>query len=198
MEKRPGLLPRPLLFIKFTLQKIKLKLYKSTYRSPIGDMTMLANDAGLMLLEFDDSADLDHEIAALIQHSKEQPENMDNTILQQCKKELDEYFAGKRKSFETPVVLTGTAFQQMVWQQLKTIDYGHTSHYEEQAIKAGNVAAIRALANANGKNKICIIIPCHRVIGKDGSMTGYAGGINRKRWLLTHERANSKARNELF
>ncbi|MFK8059752.1 MAG: methylated-DNA--[protein]-cysteine S-methyltransferase [Polaribacter sp.] len=107
--------------------------------------------------------------------------------LQECVVQLGEYFNGKRASFNLTVNPKGTEFQKKVWKSLLKIKYGKTKSYLEQSKSLGDVKAIRAVASANGKNPLWIIIPCHRVIGSDGSLTGYAGGIWRKKWLLAHE-----------
>ncbi|EDM45425.1 methylated DNA-protein cysteine methyltransferase [unidentified eubacterium SCB49] len=101
--------------------------------------------------------------------------------------QLQEYFAGKRTKFDCKLSLKGTAFQKKVWTQLQTIPYGKTVSYQKMAKELGDPKVIRAAASANGKNPISIIIPCHRVIGSDGSLTGYAGGLHRKKWLLALE-----------
>lgn len=107
--------------------------------------------------------------------------------LQECVSQLKEYFKGERASFNLIVNPKGTSFQVKVWKELLKIPYGKTTSYLEQSKALGDVKAIRAVASANGKNPLWIIIPCHRVIGSDGSLTGYAGGIWRKKWLLAHE-----------
>ena len=107
--------------------------------------------------------------------------------LQKCVVQLDEYFKGKRESFNLTVNPKGTKFQLKVWKSLLKIKYGKTTNYLTQSKSLGDVKAIRAVATANGKNPLWIVIPCHRVIGSDGSLTGYAGGIWRKQWLLNHE-----------
>jgi methylated-DNA-[protein]-cysteine S-methyltransferase len=102
-------------------------------------------------------------------------------------RQLDEYFAGRRRDFDLPLRLEGTAFQQRVWHALQEIPYGATWSYGEQAKRIGNPNASRAVGLANGRNPISILVPCHRVIGADGSLTGYGGGVERKHWLLAHE-----------
>ena len=102
--------------------------------------------------------------------------------------QLDEYFAGTRKEFDIPLAPRGTHFQREVWLALRDIPYGETSTYAKQAVAIGRPSAARAVGAANGRNPIGIVVPCHRVIGADGSLTGYGGGIDRKRWLLAHER----------
>ena len=107
--------------------------------------------------------------------------------LQDCVTQLDQYFKGKRNDFDLKLNPQGTIFQKRVWEELLNIPFNKTRTYLEQSKALGDVKAIRAVASANGKNPIWIIIPCHRVIGSDGSLTGYAGGIWRKKWLLAHE-----------
>jgi methylated-DNA-[protein]-cysteine S-methyltransferase len=102
-------------------------------------------------------------------------------------RQLDEYFAGRRRDFDLPLRLEGTIFQRRVWQVLTEIPYGATWSYGQQAKRMGNPNASRAVGLANGRNPISILVPCHRVIGADGSLTGYGGGVERKRWLLAHE-----------
>lgn len=107
--------------------------------------------------------------------------------LQDCVHQLEAYFQGERQEFNLKLHPKGTDFQQRVWALLQTIPYGKTLSYLELSKQLGDVKAIRAVANANGKNPLWIVIPCHRVIGSDGSLTGYAGGLHRKQWLLEHE-----------
>lgn len=108
-------------------------------------------------------------------------------VLQDCACQLQEYFQGKRKSFSLKLNPKGTEFQNRVWAELQIIPFGKTVSYLELSKQLGDVKAIRAVANANGKNPLWIIVPCHRVIGSDGSLIGYAGGLHRKQWLLEHE-----------
>jgi methylated-DNA-[protein]-cysteine S-methyltransferase len=111
----------------------------------------------------------------------------DSPVINLAIKQLDEYFEGTRKEFDLPLNQAGTDFQQQVWQQLLTIPYGKTITYGQQSQIMNSPLAIRAIASANGKNNLWIVVPCHRVIGTNGSLTGYAGGIWRKQWLLDHE-----------
>lgn len=111
------------------------------------------------------------------------------TLIDQTCHELDEYFAGKRQEFTLPLIPQGTAFEQRVWKELQTIPFGTTRSYSQQTELLGNMKAIRAVAAANGRNPLWLVIPCHRVIGKNGDLTGYAGGLWRKEWLLRHEGA---------
>ena len=112
-------------------------------------------------------------------------------LLLELEKQLKEYFAKERKEFTLPITLVGTPFQEEVWKVLQTIPYGETRTYKEQAIAVGNPKGVRAVANANSKNRLSIIVPCHRVIGSNGTLTGYAGGLSRKEFLLNLEKSNS-------
>jgi methylated-DNA-[protein]-cysteine S-methyltransferase len=114
-------------------------------------------------------------------------ETDENEFTQLVTNQLTEYFGGKRKVFDMPFDLEGTPFQQRVWQALLTVPFGKTRSYMDIAKAVGDSKAIRAVGTANGSNKIAIIIPCHRIIGSDGSLTGYAGGLHRKKWLLDFE-----------
>jgi len=123
-------------------------------------------------------------------HKQESEEKITDIIpiqLEDCVMQLIEYFEGSRKHFNLKLNANGTEFQKKVWKQLEQIPYGKTMSYLELSKQLGDVKAIRAVANANGKNPLWIIVPCHRVIGSDGSLTGYAGGLYRKQWLLEHE-----------
>ena len=108
-------------------------------------------------------------------------------LLAECVRQFDEYFAGARTEFTLPIGQSGTVFQQQVWQQLTTIRFGQTASYLEIAHKIGNKNSVRAVGMANGKNKLAILVPCHRVIGANDKLVGYEGGLWRKQWLLTHE-----------
>ena len=107
--------------------------------------------------------------------------------------QLGEYFAGERTRFDLALAPAGTRFQRAVWAALRTIPYGETRTYTEQAVAVGRPSAVRAVGAANGRNPIAIVVPCHRVVGADGSLTGFGGGIDRKRWLLAHERQDEHA-----
>jgi len=110
-----------------------------------------------------------------------------STVLKKCFKELDEYFAGKRRNFLIHTEQVGTEFQQKVWKELMNIPYGRTISYLELSKRIGDTKAIRAVGTANGNNSICIVVPCHRVIGSNGDLVGYGGDLWRKKWLLEHE-----------
>jgi len=115
-------------------------------------------------------------------------------VLQEAVSQLNDYFEGKRTDFTFKLNPTGTEFQQKVWKELLEIPFGKTCSYLELSKKLGDVKAIRAVASANGKNPLWIVVPCHRVIGTDGSLTGYAGGLWRKKWLLEHENPTTQQR----
>ncbi|HSR15339.1 MAG TPA: methylated-DNA--[protein]-cysteine S-methyltransferase [Gemmatimonadales bacterium] len=115
----------------------------------------------------------------------------DDRPFEEARRQLGEYFAGTRRTFELPILAEGTEFQQRVWSALLEIPYGTTISYLDLARRVGDEKAVRAVGLANGLNPISIIIPCHRVIGSDGSLTGYGGGIERKRWLLQHEASHT-------
>ncbi|MCK7589588.1 methylated-DNA--[protein]-cysteine S-methyltransferase [Subsaxibacter sp. CAU 1640] len=125
--------------------------------------------------------------AISILNSEETETDIIPEVLQDCVYQLQEYFEGSRKHFDLQLNPNGTSFQKKVWEQLQTIPYGKSLSYLELSKQLGDEKAIRAVANANGKNPLWIVVPCHRVIGSDGSLTGYAGGLHRKQCLLEHE-----------
>ncbi len=156
--------------------------------TPLGPMFAGAVDEGICLLEFVDRRMLETQIKRLKKYLNAEFVPGQNKHFDELNKQLKEYFDGKRKDFNLPLVLDGTEFQQKVWKELQRIPYGKTRSYQEQAIALGNLKAIRAVAKANGDNRIAIIIPCHRVIGKDGTLVGYGGGMWRKQFLLNLEK----------
>ncbi len=166
-------------------------IYIHRITTPLGPMFVCATDDGVCLLEFTDRRMNPVELRDLRRLLKANYVHGTNQHTMNLEKQLGEYFDGKRKLFDVPLVTPGSEFQKSVWRQLTTIPYGKTRSYEEQAIAIDNLKAIRAVASANGTNRISIVIPCHRVIGKDGSLTGYGGGLWRKKWLLDFERKNS-------
>lgn len=131
--------------------------------------------------------DKDGIVAISILNSEETETNPIPETLQDCTNQLQEYFSGVRKKFDLKLNPKGTSFQEQVWDELQNIPYGKTITYLELSKRLGDVKAIRAVANANGKNPLWIIVPCHRVVGSDGSLIGYVGGLHRKKWLLEHE-----------
>jgi AraC family transcriptional regulator of adaptative response/methylated-DNA-[protein]-cysteine methyltransferase len=148
--------------------------------TPLGPMFAGATDKGLCLLEFTDRRMLETEFKELSKKLKAVIILGEHPYLQQVKKELDEYFNGQRKNFDVPLFTPGTDFQNAVWKALRNIPYGSTRSYKQQSLSINAPDAIRAVAQANGLNRIAIIIPCHRVIGSDGKLTGYGGGLWRK------------------
>lgn len=131
--------------------------------------------------------DIDGIASVTVVNSEEKVTDIIPQELEECVIQLQEYFKGERKQFHFKINAQGTDFQKRVWQELLNIPYGKTTSYLKLSQQLGDVKAIRAVANANGKNPLWIIVPCHRVIGSDGSLTGYAGGLQRKQWLLEHE-----------
>ena len=148
------------------------------YHSPLGVLKISVNEHSVTEVLFCDQ--IPEEARQSLPF--ETPE-----IMQHCVEQLNEYFAGTRQQFDLPLDQKGTAFQQSVWKALTAIPFGTTISYLELAKRLGNIKAIRAAASTNGKNKIAIIVPCHRVIGTNRELVGYAGGLNKKRWLLEHE-----------
>jgi methylated-DNA-[protein]-cysteine S-methyltransferase len=128
------------------------------------------------------------EIILSVKYADKPRQNNKNSLVENVLVQLQEYFEGKRKKFDLPLEFSGTEFQKQAWRELMNIPYGQTISYQEQATKLGNPKAIRAVGSANGKNEINIIIPCHRVIGKNGKLVGYGGGLSRKEWLVGHEK----------
>ena len=160
--------------------------------TPLGTMFAGAVEEGICLLEFTDRKMLVTELKSLSKSLNANIIQGTNHHFDLLKQQLEEYFDGKRKEFTVPLFTVGTEFQKSVWKELQTIHYGSTRSYLGQATAMGKPAVVRAVANANGMNRIAIIIPCHRVIGEDGSPTGYGGGIWRKKWLLELEMKNIK------
>lgn len=155
--------------------------------TPLGPMFACATTQGVCLLEFTDRKMLETEFQDLCKRLNSVVLPGNNPHLDHLQSELEEYFSKKRIEFTVPLHTPGTEFQQSVWEILQKIPYGETRTYKQQAIAMGKPKAIRAVASANGRNRVAIIIPCHRVIGSDGSLVGYAGGLHRKRWLLDLE-----------
>lgn len=144
------------------------------YASPVGDLLIESENGKICTVNF------------VKEHRREE---VYTSVIEQCILELDEYFYKGRKFFDVELNPIGTAFQKKVWNELLNIPYGTTMSYEALAKKIGNIKSIRAVGLANGQNPIAIIIPCHRVIGKGGSLVGYGGGLENKEWLLNHEGA---------
>jgi len=147
------------------------------YMSPIGVIEVAGTERGVLSLDFADGAKTRTEQAVL--------------VLAECLKQIDEYFRGRRKVFTLVLDLRGTDFQKAVWRELLKVPFGTTTTYGAIARALGNGQAMRAVGGANHRNPVSIIVPCHRVVGADGSLTGYGGGLWRKEWLLAHERKHA-------
>jgi methylated-DNA-[protein]-cysteine S-methyltransferase len=153
------------------------ELYKLDYESPIGIIEITGTNDAISSIMF---AERDIKINIMQEHTPQ--------VLAESFSQLDEYFKGERREFTFPYTLEGTIFQKNVWNALTGILYANTGSYKDIAVSIGNEKAIRAVGSANGRNKLSIVIPCHRIIGSNGKLTGYAGGLWRKEWLLQHER----------
>ena len=161
--------------------------YHDSFQSPHGSMLLLANDAGLAGVFFERQKYFPQKQAGW----KKDPEHR---ILRRAKCELAEYFAGKRKCFDVALAPEGTPFQRKVWKAIASVGFGETISYGELARRAGHPGSARAAGAATGRNPIGIIVPCHRIMGANGSLTGYAGGLERKRALLVLEGADADLR----
>lgn len=157
-----------------------MEMYRLDYVSPIGILELVGTETAIHSILFVEREDVRFEV-----------NEMTPDVLNTCYREIDEYFNGRRQSFTFPYEVEGTVFQQDVWQALVMIPYAETTSYRELAVKLGRDRAVRAVGSANGRNRLSIVIPCHRVIGSNGMLTGYAGGLWRKEWLLRHEKTNA-------
>jgi methylated-DNA-[protein]-cysteine S-methyltransferase len=155
-------------------------LTQTTIPSPLGPLRLLASEQALVGVYFPD-----HRAPS----PKPAPTRRDHPILARAAAELDAYFAGRLRQFTIPLAPVGTEFQRAVWAALADIEYGVTQTYAELARRLGRPGAARAVGAANARNPISLVLPCHRVVGSGGALTGYAGGLARKRWLLAHEHA---------
>jgi methylated-DNA-[protein]-cysteine S-methyltransferase len=144
------------------------------YQSPVGDLIIESENEKIITVNFSRDTHL---------------EEFDTPVIGQCIRELDEYFFHGRKFFTVELELRGSEFQKKVWNELLNVPYGSTLSYESIAVRIGNIKSIRAVGLANGQNPIAIIVPCHRIIGKNGELVGYGGGLENKEWLLYHEGA---------
>jgi AraC family transcriptional regulator of adaptative response/methylated-DNA-[protein]-cysteine methyltransferase len=163
-------------------------------RSPLGPLVAGATDEGICLLEFTDRRMLETQFRTLRKLFRIPAVPGSNKHLERVQVELAEYFAGSRQEFSVPLVYPGTDYQRQVWSELLKIPYGQTRSYQQLATAVGSPQAVRAVGRTNGLNRIAILIPCHRVINKNGSLCGYGGGLARKQYLLDLERANGKPR----
>lgn len=153
-----------------------MEMYRLDYVSPIGVLEIVGTGTAIRSILFVERDEICYEA-----------DEMTPDVLNTCYLEIDEYFNGRRHAFTFPYEVEGTVFQQDVWQALVMIPYAKTTSYRELAMTLGRDRAVRAVGSANGRNRLSIVIPCHRVIGSNGTLTGYAGGLWRKEWLLRHE-----------
>lgn len=157
-------------------------LYEIRHDSPVGRLRLVGGDLGLRAVLW--PLERDGRVRLPDASGRSHP------VLDDARRQLDEYFAGTRRHFDLPLDLRGTEFQTAVWRSLIDITYGETSTYAKQAVGLGRPSAVRAVAGAIGRNPISIVVPCHRVVGADGSLTGFAGGLDAKQHLLHHERTH--------
>lgn len=153
------------------------ELHKVDYQSPVGILEIVGTKDAIHSILFVERDKVENTV------KEDTPE-----VLKDCLEQLEAYFKGERKDFSISYIVEGTDFQKTVWNALTSIPYAETGSYKDIAVSIGNEKAIRAVGSANGKNKLTIVIPCHRIIGSNGKLTGYAGGLWRKEWLLEHER----------
>lgn len=165
------------------------ELFSTTMPSPVGKLRIAVDERGaLVRIDFPKSA------TAASRGKPALDGERDDARCAHVVRQLEEYFAGARQEFDLELALRGTPFQLRAWRALQRIPYAQTRSYQQQAARAGNERAMRAIGAANGRNPIPIVVPCHRVIGKDGSLTGFGGGLSTKRWLLEHEAKVATAR----
>lgn len=168
--------------------------------TPVGKMRLAATDEGICLFDFQYRKSIDAIVNRVETSLNDRFEEGEHPHFAKLEAQIGEYFNGTRQEFDLPLHLVGTPFQKSVWEGLLQIPYAEIRSYKQQSIFLGNEKAIRAVASANGENGIAIIVPCHRVIGTNGSLVGYGGGLQRKKWLLEHERKHSgkTGQGELF
>ena len=166
----------------------RLKWHK--IETPLGAMMAVADEEALFFLEFEDQKGIDNAFGHLSQEVGATISPGMTSVHHTLKKELDSYFKGMLKEFKTPLHIMGSPFQRGVWEELQRIPFGETRSYAELAKAIGRPTAFRAVAQANGANRLALIVPCHRVVYSNGSLGGYAGGVNKKKWLLSHEKAS--------
>ncbi|WP_114165052.1 methylated-DNA--[protein]-cysteine S-methyltransferase [Exiguobacterium sp. TNDT2] len=157
-----------------------METYRLDYVSPIGILEIVGTETAIRSILFVERDEVHFEA-----------DETTPDVLKTCYREIEEYFNGRRQSFTFPYEVQGTVFQQDVWQALVMIPYAETTSYRELAVTLGRDRAVRAVGSANGRNRLSIVFPCHRVIGSNGTLTGYAGGLWRKEWLLRHEQTTA-------
>lgn len=166
----------------------KLYLSSNTIQTPLGTMIAISDEQSLLFLSFTDAPHLERRLTVFQKKMRRAIQEFLTPPLASITRELAEYFRGTLHTFNTPIALQGTQFQLNTWNALRSIPYGSTCSYTELSENIGFKTAFRAAANANSRNQLPIIIPCHRVINKNGSLAGYYGGMERKAWLLQHEK----------
>lgn len=166
---------------------MKKQLFLTHYESPVWKLTLWVIENQLCLLTFDVLKRKDQEINEVVKYFGAEIRYENHPLSDETIRQLHEYFTWKRKNFDIPLLTFGTDFQKKSWQALQTIAYGTTWSYKQEAEKVGSPQAVRAVGSANGRNRIAIIIPCHRVIGKSGNLSGFGGGIEKKKFLLELE-----------
>ena len=157
------------------------ELHKAEFQSPIGIVEIVGTERAILSILFSEKVEVDYPIG---------PDSP--SVIVDCQRQLEEYFKGERMEFNIPFESTGTPFQQKVWSALTEVPYAETVSYGAIAKAVGSDKAVRAVGNANSKNKLTIVVPCHRIIGSTGKLTGYAGTLTRKEWLLQHEKEVGK------
>ncbi len=161
-----------------------MKIFISKYKSPIGDLFLATSEQGLVQINLVSKADLLNRLTKAVPDAEISEDDKKNqAVIQQ----LNEYFESKRESFDLPLHILGTPFYKKVWAELCNVPFGNTASYKDIAMKIANPKAVRAVGQANNRNPIPIIIPCHRIIGSNGGLTGYGGGLEMKEKLLSHE-----------
>ena len=165
-------------------------IYIHKYQSPCGDLMLGEYESKLCLCDWIIPVHFNKNLSRLKRILKAETQEKETEIITKAIKQLDEYFAGQRKVFDVPVAFIGTDFQIRVWKELQKVPYGQTLSYAGLAQKAGNQKAVRAVANVNAVNPISIFLPCHRIIGSSGKLTGYGGGLAAKQYLLKLESVN--------
>jgi AraC family transcriptional regulator of adaptative response/methylated-DNA-[protein]-cysteine methyltransferase len=162
-------------------------LFSTIIETPLGQMRSLATEQGICVFDFAQRRMMNSIVKRVEKGVGTEAVDGHVSHFDELKRQIDEYYNGSRTEFDIPLHLIGTPFQLSVWDALTKIPFGTTRSYLKQSIFLGNEKAIRAVARANGENGIAIIVPCHRVIGENGNLTGYGGGLWRKKWLLDHE-----------
>lgn len=158
-----------------------MTFHRATMDAPFGSLTVVASDAGVRYVMFDhDAHPKPLDVIEIVDSG--------HPVLDEACSQLDQYLAGTRTEFDLPLDLKGTEFQVTAWRALSRIPFGRTASYAEQAASIGRPTATRAVGSANGRNPVAVVLPCHRVVGSDGSLTGFGGGLGVKQWLLDHER----------